>query len=107
MNILVLTSTFPRWKDDTDPRFVEHLCQNLAGEHSVHVVAPHARGALSTETIGKVTVFRYRYFFAAGESLAYEGGILPNLKKIYCCVCENVLLAPHRTFREFYAIPHY
>ena len=90
MNILVLISTFPRWKDDTDPRFVEHLCQNLAGEHSVHVVAPHARGALSTETIGKVTVFRYRYFFTAGESLAYEGGILPNLKKIYCCVCVKM-----------------
>ena len=81
MNILVLTSTFPRWKDDTDPRFVEHLCQNLAGDHSVHVVAPHARGALCEEAIGEVTVFRYRYFFEAGESLAYEGGILPNLKK--------------------------
>ncbi|MDC0362370.1 glycosyltransferase family 4 protein [Halioglobus sp.] len=81
MNILVLTSTFPRWKDDTDPRFVEHLCLNLAGEHSVHVVAPHTRGALCEETVGEVTVFRYRYFFEAGESLAYEGGILPNLKK--------------------------
>ncbi len=81
MNILVLTSTFPRWKDDTDPRFVEHLCHNLAGAHSVHVVAPHAKGALCEETVGNVTVFRYRYFFETAESLAYEGGILPNLKK--------------------------
>ena len=81
MKILVLTSTFSRWRDDTDPRFVDHLCQSLAQDNTVHVIAPHAQGTLREETVGKVSVSRYRYFFEAGETLAYEGGILPNLKE--------------------------
>ena len=30
MNILVLTSTYSRWKNDTEPKFVDYLCQSLA-----------------------------------------------------------------------------
>jgi len=81
MNILVLTSTFPRWENDTEPRFVDYLCQNLAGCATVHVVAPHAGGAAREETFGGVSVYRFRYAPTPLETLAYDGGILPNLRE--------------------------
>jgi len=81
MNILVLTSTFPRWTDDTEPRFVDYLCQNLAEQATVHVIAPHASGAAREEVFGRVRVFRFRYCLESWQTLAYDGGILPNLRE--------------------------
>ena len=81
MNILVLTSTFPRWQNDSEPRFVDYLCQNLAEQATVHVIAPHARGAAREEAIGRVSVFRFRYCLESWQTLAYGGGILPNLRE--------------------------
>lgn len=81
MRILVLTSTYPRWKNDTEPAFVDYLCQNLARENSVDVIAPHARGAATEEVIGGVNVYRFRYSFESSQTLAYDGGILPNLRE--------------------------
>lgn len=81
MRILVLTSTFPRWPDDTEPAFVYQLCERLSNEHQIDVLAPHGRNTPTRERMGSVDVYRFRYFFGAGERLAYEGGILPNLKR--------------------------
>jgi glycosyltransferase involved in cell wall biosynthesis len=81
MKILVLTSTYPRWKDDTEPGFVDQLSQNLAQEHAVDVIAPHARGAAMEESMGNVHVHRFRYSLESWQTLAYDGGILPNLRE--------------------------
>ena len=78
-NLLVLTSTFPRWKDDVEPPFVFELCRRLAGDFRVHVLAPHTAGAAATEVMGGLHVYRYRYFFTGLQKLAYQGGILSNL----------------------------
>ena len=80
-NILVVTSTFPRWNDDVEPPFVYELCRRLRKYFSVHVLAPHAPGAAKKDTIGGVRVTRYRYFFPRWENLAFHGGILANLKQ--------------------------
>jgi glycosyltransferase involved in cell wall biosynthesis len=80
-NILVLTSTFPRWMDDVEPPFVYELCRRLTDEFHVHVLAPHAPGAETQEQLAGIQVTRYRYFFSRWESLAYNGGILANLKQ--------------------------
>lgn len=80
MNILVLTSTYSRWKDDTEPKFVDNLCQNMARGHRVHVVAPHAKGIPTSEVLDGIPVFRFRYCLESWQTLAYNGGILPNLK---------------------------
>jgi len=80
-NILVLTSTFPRWVDDVEPPFVYELCRRLTDEFNVHVLAPHATGAETEEKLAGIQVTRYRYFFPRWESLAYNGGILANLKQ--------------------------
>jgi glycosyltransferase involved in cell wall biosynthesis len=77
----VLTSTFPRRAADTDPAFVFDLCRRLAAEWDVTVLAPHSAGAQCIETLDGVCVLRYRYAPAAWEKLAYEGGLLANLKR--------------------------
>lgn len=80
-NILVLASTYPRWENDTEPAFVDSLCRELAREHKVHVLVPHFRNAAINEKNNNVTVYRFRYFLPGLECLAYEGGILSNLRK--------------------------
>jgi glycosyltransferase involved in cell wall biosynthesis len=78
--VLVLTSTFPRWYADNEPPFVFELCRRLSTDFDVWVLAPHAPGAQSREILGGLTVIRFRYFFEWGETLAYKGGILANLR---------------------------
>ena len=78
--ILVLASTYPRWKGDTEPAFIEYLCSELAKNFEVHVLCPHYPGAAREERNGNIQVYRYRYFFDPGETLAYEGGILSGLR---------------------------
>lgn len=78
--VLVLTSTFPRWEGDNEPPFVFELCRRLSPDFDVWVLAPHAPGAKTRETMNGLTVVRFRYFFEWGETLAYQGGILANLR---------------------------
>ena len=79
-SILVLTSTYPRWQGDTEPAFVHFLCRRLTGKYRVIVLAPHYPGSLGKETVEGVLVYRFRYFFPFAENLAYNGGIIANLK---------------------------
>jgi glycosyltransferase involved in cell wall biosynthesis len=79
--VLVLTSTYPRWRDDTLPPFVHELARRLAAEFEVHVLAPHARGATRHERLDGVEVHRFRYLPARFETLAYSGGMLPGLRR--------------------------
>lgn len=82
MKILVLTSTYPRRENDTEPKFVDNLCRHLARSNEIHVVAPHDSGIPTRETLGaNLEVFRFRYAPQRWETLAYNGGILPNLKQ--------------------------
>jgi glycosyltransferase involved in cell wall biosynthesis len=78
--VLVLTSTFPRWSGDSEPRFVLDLCRHLAGDAEVRVLAPHTRGAAFEEILEGVEVRRFRYFFTRYQSLAYAGGIMARLR---------------------------
>lgn len=83
--VLVLASTFPRWHDDTEPRFVEFLSYELADSFDIVVLAPHCKGALRRETFTSggrsIEVQRYRYGPAAIETLAYDGGMLFRVRR--------------------------
>lgn len=81
--LLVLTSTFPRWKDDTDPPFVYELCFRLKKHYDIHVLAPHYHGTALEEQLAGLQVTRFRYFISSWEFLAYGtgGGILAKLKR--------------------------
>lgn len=78
--ILVLTSTFPRWKGDEDPPFVFELCNRLRTHFQIHVLAPHCPGTKTEEYLSGIYIKRFRYFFKPWERLAYQGGILSKLK---------------------------
>ncbi len=79
--LLVLTSTFPRWQQDTDPPFVLDLCKRLLNKYDIHVLCPHASGAETAELYNGISVARFRYFFEKLQTLAYQGGILNKLRE--------------------------
>lgn len=80
-SILVLTSTYPRWQGDTNPAFVDDLCRQLTGSYRVIVLAPHYPGARHREVADGIEVYRFRYCLPFAERLAYDGGIIENLKR--------------------------
>lgn len=80
--VLVLTSTFPRWKKDSTPPFVYHCCLSVQPNYGVTVLAPHHHQARFSEKKAGLRIIRFPYFFPfRWQKLCYEGGILPNLKK--------------------------
>ena len=79
--LLITTSTFPRWQNDTDPPFVYELARRLTNHFDITVLAPNYPGALATEKMSGLQVHRFRYFFHKLELLACSEGILPTLKK--------------------------
>lgn len=83
-NVLVLTSTFPRWKNDSTPSFVFSLSRLLAKKYRITVLAPHAFKAAKTEKIYNINIHRFRYFFPEKyQKIAYGAGIIPNVKKSF------------------------
>jgi glycosyltransferase involved in cell wall biosynthesis len=79
--VLVLTSTYPRWKNDVEPGFVHELCRRLLPCCVVWVLAPHFDGAALEEDMDGVAVSRFRYWFSRWQSLSYEGGIVNRIRE--------------------------
>ena len=79
--LLVLTTTYPRWRGDTEPAFVHYLSRGLQDTFEVHVLAPHTRNAKIMEMLDGMHVYRFRYLPVTWQRLAYEGGIVPRLKQ--------------------------
>lgn len=73
-DLLVLTSTFPRWLGDSQPPFVYELSKRLGNIFSVTVIAPRSPGSLDHELLHNVHVIRFGYFFKRLENLATHGG---------------------------------
>jgi len=94
MKILILTTTFPRWKDDTTPAFVYELSKRLQKEgFEIVVLAPHHEGAKRFEIMDGMKVYRFPYFYPKKyQKLAYEGGILSNLKRNHLAKLQVPLL---------------
>lgn len=83
MKILVLTTTFPRWKQDSTPSFIYEWSKRLHDiGFEIVVLAPSHYGAKGFEIMDGIKVYRFPYFYPAKlQKLAYGGGILPSLKK--------------------------
>lgn len=79
--LLVMTTTFPRWKSDTTPPFVFELARRLTPYFRIMVLAPHAEGARYCERMDGLIVVRFRYAPLAWQTLAYGGGITAGLKR--------------------------
>jgi glycosyltransferase involved in cell wall biosynthesis len=81
LKLLVLTSTFPRWKGDPTPRFVADLCVSLSKWMDVTVLAPASHGADQLELVDVVEVRRFRYGWPAATQWLADGAILPNIRR--------------------------
>jgi L-malate glycosyltransferase len=83
MKVLFLTTTFPRWENDIRPAFVYELANRLQKSGlDIVVLAPYCEGSKKFELLDGIRVYRFPYFFPTRyQKLAYNGGILPNLKK--------------------------
>lgn len=79
--LLVLTSTFPRWKNDSTPSFVLDFCRSIKPHmQSVSALAPHYKSARVKETVDNIKVKRFRYWFAGGENIAGDGAAANKIK---------------------------
>lgn len=80
--LLITASTFPRWKGDTEPRFVLDYAKGMKKYFDVTVLAPMCPGAKRRETLEGVKVIRYHYFpIYKWETLCYPGAIVPRIKE--------------------------
>tara|TARA_B100000959_G_scaffold286698_1_gene366586 strand:- start:830 stop:2065 length:1236 start_codon:yes stop_codon:yes gene_type:complete len=89
-NVLVLTTTFPRWENDSEPAFVYNLSKRLAvGGFNITVLAPGAPDAKSYEVMDRLKVYRFSYFYPKKfQKVCYDGGALPNLKSSWFAILE-------------------
>lgn len=78
--LLVLTSTFPRWKNDPNPTFVHELSKRLTNCFNVFVLSPYSKGSKIYEESFDMRIHRFRYWLDR-DSILTNGAILPNLKK--------------------------
>jgi glycosyltransferase involved in cell wall biosynthesis len=83
-NILILTTTFPRWQnDDRIPPFVFYLSKALTEYYNVYVLVPHTSGSRHFEIMDGICVYRFSYFYPGKlqRLCNVSGGILANLRK--------------------------
>lgn len=79
--LLVLASTYPRWRGDPEPGFVHELSRRLVTHFDVTVLCPAAPGALAEELMDGVRVVRYRYAPVPWQTLVNDGGMVANLRR--------------------------
>lgn len=100
--LVVITTTYPRYKGDTEPAFVHLLNKELSKDFEVHVVAPWAKGTKNYEVMDAVHVHRFKYLPFKLQNLCYDGGILPKLKSQPLRVLE----VPFLVLGMFFAAAH-
>ncbi|MEX0323548.1 MAG: glycosyltransferase family 4 protein [Puniceicoccaceae bacterium] len=83
IKVLVVTSVFPRWKDDSTPPFVLNLCRDLMNAGCrITVLAPHSPGSMKEEDWDGMRIVRFSYMWPTSwQSLFYEGGMLVRLRR--------------------------
>lgn len=79
--VLVLASTYPRWRNDPEPGFVHELCRRLADRFHVIALVPDAPGADQDGMLDGVEVVRFRYAPRRWQTLVNHGGIVTNLRR--------------------------
>lgn len=77
----MLASTFPRWRGDPEPGFVQELAKRMTGQFRVLALVPGAPGAPRRELMDGVEVVRFRYAPHRLQTLVNDGGIVTNLKR--------------------------
>ncbi len=103
MKILILTTTFPRWKNDSTPAFIYEQSKRLREfGFEIILLAPHHLGAKRFEIMDGMRIYRFPYFYPVKyQKLSYEGGILPRLRNSHLAKIQAPLLF---SFELYYAL---
>ena len=79
-SVLWLTSSYPRYDKDTASIFLRYLAESLETKFKIHILSPD-HDLSNTHPSPKKTHYYFRYFLPkAAQKLAYNSGILPNIK---------------------------
>ena len=80
--LLIATTTFPRWENDSGPApFVFELARFLNRYFQITVFAPHFPGSARQEVWKGMEIVRFRYFFSAFEILADGRGLQNHFRE--------------------------
>ena len=80
--LLITASTFPRYKGDSEPRFVLDLAVALLPYFDITVLVPACPESIEYEILEGIKVVRYHYFpIHKWETLCYPGAIVPRIKE--------------------------
>ena len=104
-SILITASTFPRWKNDTTPPFVQQFAEHIADNfNKTYVLAPHYKGAKTKEALKKyLFIKRFRYFIPQDQQdIAYSGGALQKIQKTPLYVLKLVFFMISLLFNNLY-----
>lgn len=84
IKVLVLTSSFPRYKTDWWQQAILSIYSNMdSSKYNITILAPSAPGAKKTETIKGIRVKRFTYFYPPSLQMLTSGeGILYTSQKI-------------------------
>ena len=77
--ILILTTSFPKYENDTSSLFIHTLAKYLTNYNKVDLLCPAADGIPNKQVIDNINVTRFNYFIPGFQSLAY--GIPEKYKK--------------------------
>lgn len=82
MKILILTTGYPRWKNDFANIYLHRLAKSLVHLNvEVHVFAPHAAGLKKEDRMDGVSIHRFQYLYPENlQTLAYFPGIPENIR---------------------------
>lgn len=80
--VLITASTLPRWKGDSEPRFVLDFAKAISNKYEVTILVPWSKGAQEREKLEGINIIRYHYFpIRRCETLCYPGAILGRVKE--------------------------
>ncbi len=82
MKICILSTSYPRSKDDHWVPFMHYWAKELAKTEDVTVVTSGGMGAQDYEERDNVKIFRFNYFYPKSlQRLTYRGGMRESFKK--------------------------
>lgn len=79
--ILIVTSSFPKNKNDFSGIFVYELAKRLVTKYDVYVLCPYCKGLARKENMDGMSIIRHNQFIFNNINLAYGIGLYENLKR--------------------------
>ena len=79
--VLILTSSYPKYKGDINGNFVYELATRLKSEFEIFILTPAFRNSLDYDIIDDIKIYRHKQFFIEKVELAYGSDILAKIRK--------------------------